>query len=296
MLYDRPYMRDPAGPRMHRVLTWLMIAIGAVFVLQHTAIAIFDSLTAQPAQRFIADYLAVTKDGLNHGRIWTLITYGFFHFDVLHILLNLLALFLFSRIVLPIMGPQRLLGFFFGSMIVGGVVWYLVYVVTGIQGQLEGVSAVCLGLFAVFATLFPEQPMSFLLIPITVKPKHAAWAIAGVSLFCMAVFEIPGRSYVAHSAHLGGMLAGWLYGRYVHHRTADFALRPSIELPAWMRRRKRAAAVKAPEFTVNVPPQPTDIKAEVDRILDKINSQGFGSLTADERRLLDEARDTLNKR
>jgi hypothetical protein len=39
-----------------------------------------------------------------------------------------------------------------------------------------------------------------------------------------------------------------------------------------------------------------DLRAEVDRILDKINSQGFGALTADEKRLLDEAKDLLSRR
>ena len=91
-----------------------------------------------------------------------------------------------------------------------------------------------------FATLFPEQRIGFLLIPVTFKTKHVAWAIAGLSLVLMVASELRvrggGAVGYAHSAHLGGMLAGWLYGRFIHHRIDGFSLRPAIELPAWMRR------------------------------------------------------------
>lgn len=290
MLYDRSYMRGSAGHREQSVLTWLIVAIVAAFAVQQIVSIKASGLA------FVRTYFAATRDGLGSGYIWTLFTYGFLHGDILHILLNLLALYLFGRIVLPLMGAKRFVAFFFGSMAVGALTWYAVATAANLHSTVLGVSAVCTGLFAVFATLFPEQPISFLLIPITVKPKHAAWAMAGVSLFCMLVFEIPNRNAVAHSAHLGGMLAGWLYGRYIHHRTGAFAVGPAIELPAWMRRRKRGSAASAPSYTVNVTPSPLDLKAEVDRILDKINSHGFGSLTEEERRVLDEARDVLNKR
>jgi hypothetical protein len=67
-----------------------------------------------------------------------------------------------------------------------------------------------------------------------------------------------------------------------------------ISLPRWFRRWKKAAT-PAPRFKVNLSNR-DDLRAEVDRILDKINSQGFGALTAEEKRLLDEARDLLSRR
>jgi len=51
----------------------------------------------------------------------------------------------------------------------------------------------------------------------------------------------------------------------------------------------------APSFKVNIGTR-ENLRAEVDRILDKINSKGFGALTAEEKRLLDEARDLLSRR
>jgi hypothetical protein len=59
---------------------------------------------------------------------------------------------------------------------------------------------------------------------------------------------------------------------------------------------KKAAKPAAPAaYQVNVS-SPGDLRAEVDRILDKINSQGFGSLSADEKRMLDDAKDLLSRR
>ena len=109
---------------------------------------------------------------------------------------------------------------------------------------------------------------------------------------------------VAHSAHLGGFAAGWLFFRFVHQREWKEPDRAAtIELPAWMRRAKKAPAPVG-AYKVNLSSQTVepsrmgkaDLKVEVDRILDKINSQGFGALTDDEKRCLDQAKDLLNRR
>jgi hypothetical protein len=62
-----------------------------------------------------------------------------------------------------------------------------------------------------------------------------------------------------------------------------------------MKHRPALGAVAQPAIRVNVGSR-ADLKAAVDRILDKINSKGFGALTPEEKRLLDEAKDLLSKR
>ena len=78
-------------------------------------------------------------------------------------------------------------------------------------------------LLMLFACLHPNRPMPFLFffMPVTVKPKHLAWAMAGLSAIGLAVSEIPGDRFklgIAHSAHLGGMAAALLYYYFVHLR------------------------------------------------------------------------------
>jgi hypothetical protein len=60
-------------------------------------------------------------------------------------------------------------------------------------------------------------------------------------------------------------------------------------------RRKSQSARQTLAQKVNLSPR-ADLRAEVDRILDKINSQGFGALTEEEKRRLDEAKDLLSRR
>jgi hypothetical protein len=160
---------------------------------------------------------------------------------------------------------------------------------------LLGASAAVFGLLTVFLLTLPDRPVTFLLffvIPATLRPRHLAFGLLGVSVFLLLFWEIPGGKSIAHSSHLGGMLAGWLYVRYLHDRTGELgSLKPGIEMPAWLKKKKTPVAS---DYQVNVK-HPADLRTEVDRILDKINSQGFGSLTDDERRMLDEARESLNK-
>jgi hypothetical protein len=184
-------------------------------------------------------------------------------------------------------------------VILGGALWAAVNWRFG--GTLIGASAGVMGLFIIFACFYPDQEMTFLLffvIPITIKPKYLAFLSLGVELFGCLAYEIPGNSSpfgFAHSAHLGGMAAGWLYFRYVHDSSWRFpSRRGSIELPRWMKRTPKSTA-PAPAYHVNIGTRET-LRAEVDRILDKINSQGFGALTVEEKRVLDEARDLLSRR
>ena len=126
--------------------------------------------------------------------------------------------------------------------------------------------------------------------------------MAGVSAIGLAVSEIPNDRFnldIAHSAHLGGMLAALLYFRCVHlreWRTPDG--RTDIELPRWLSKTPKVATAEAPaKYTVNISaPTRESLKAEVDRILDKINSDGFAALTAEEKRLLDDARNQISRR
>jgi hypothetical protein len=90
------------------------------------------------------------------------------------------------------------------------------------------------------------------------------------------------------------MLAGWIYFRYIH--SSDWPTSgesTGIELPKWFRMAKKSSA-HAPVYQVNLSNRET-LRAEIDRILDKINSDGFASLTPEEKRLLDNAKDQLSR-
>ncbi|MEI7551554.1 MAG: rhomboid family intramembrane serine protease [Verrucomicrobiota bacterium] len=293
MSSDRTYLRDPYPREQASVLAWLVAAIIAGFVLQIAASRVF----ASPG--LMEHLLGLTGSGLRHGWGWTLLTYGFLHDpgNLLHILSNLLGLYFIGRVLEPMLGRGRFLGLYAAAVIAGGAVWAAVNWQLG--GTLVGASAGVFGLFVVFACFHPHQPVTFLLffvVPVTLKPKHVAIAAVLIDLTGCLFYEVLGAVSpfgFAHSAHLGGMAAGWLYFRYGHELNWRLpSRRAGIELPRWAKKAAQAAA--AAPFQVNLG-RKEELRVEVDRILDKINSQGFGALTAEEKRRLDEAKDLLSR-
>lgn len=299
MLSDRSYMRSDYEQPKTSVLVWLIVVIVAAFILQMVFLRWFGA-----GQGFMSAF-AVTIEGLKSGKVWTLFTYSFLHStdNLLHIVGNLLGLYFIGRVLLPVMGDKRFLYFFGAAVVAGGLVWTATHWMNSssqpYREYLVGASAGVTGLFIIFASLYPNQQITFLLffiIPVSLKPKHMAYGLIGLDLLGFLFYEVMGAVSpfgFAHSAHLGGMLTGWLYYRYVHSGKFSFpGTETSFELPTWAK--KKSASV-SPKYKVNVGNQ-TDLKAEVDRILDKINSKGFGSLTAAEKKVLDDARDNLSRR
>ncbi|ACB76772.1 Rhomboid family protein [Opitutus terrae PB90-1] len=297
MLSDRPYMRDDYPRNRTTVLTWLISAIVAMFVLQHLLWRLFN------ADTLLDQLLGLSVANLKAGRIWTLVTYSFLHSkaNFLHIIANLLGLYFVGRVLLPVLGSRRFLGLYAAAVGLGGALWLGTHWSAG-TGTLIGASAGVLGLFMLFACLNPNQPMTFLLffiVPVTLRPKYVAAGLLAFELLGFGFYEVMGAvspfgAPLAHSAHLGGMLAGWVFFRTFHASRGWFRpSRPDVELPRWMQKTPKAAP--PPVYQVDVTKR-EDLRAEVDRILDKINSHGFGALTEEEKRLLDEARDLLSRR
>lgn len=297
MLSDRPYMRDSGSRGRTSVLVWILCATVAMFILQNVATKVLGM------GDLLERTFGLSIAGLRAGHVWTLVTFGFLHSQgfLLQILFIGVTIYFLGRELLPVTGSRRFFGLYLGCLLVGGLFWTAVNWRTGgfLPNGLLGAAPAVTGLLALFALLYPNREITIFLlfIPVTMKPKYIALAVLGLDLFCCVFYEVfgaPSPLAFAPSAHLGGMAAGWLYYRYVHEREWSFHRRPSVELPQWMKRRPPGAATP-PQYNVNLGNR-EHLRAEVDRILDKINSQGFGALTAEEKRLLDEARDLLSRR
>jgi len=295
MLQDRPYMRDSYERRSTSVVTWLLCSVAAVFVLQN--------VFSRWLHIGLEWSFGLSPVGLKGGHIWTLLTYGFLHdtSNLLQVIAYLLVIFFFGREVLPVLGTRRFMAFYAAALLAGGAFWLAVH--WRHPEILLGASAAVSALVILYACFYPNREITLLLffvMPVTLKPKYLAYAMIAFDLFGFAFYELYGAASpfgAAHSAHLGGMAVGWIYYRYVHD--SDWSLaseRADIELPRWMRRKNGAKPAKAaPTYSVDISDR-SHLRAEVDRILDKINSHGFGSLSADEKRVLDEARDLISRR
>jgi membrane associated rhomboid family serine protease len=257
-----------------------------------------------PTNPFFYNYFALSVDGLRHGFVWQLLTYQFMHAGLLHILLNSWAIFVFGRAIEEALGGRKFLTLFLTSGVVGGLFQVLVALLwpQHFGGAVVGASAGAFGLVAAFGVLFPERELTLLLffiIPVRLSAKmllmlSAVLAVTGV-VFSESIFG----GNIANAAHLGGMLAGVIFVRwfvrnhwgepdYSSSRTGagDFIARWAGKSPLW-----RSSANEPDEE------QSTDefVKSEVDPILDKISRHGIQSLTARERKILEQARNRMAK-
>ena len=306
MLYDRPYMQQPQGSaaKNRSIVTTLLVTTVAIFVLQNLLNVLMPTYGGR--NFFLSNWFALNGQQFKELKVWTVLSYGFLHStqSLFHIIGNMLGLFFIGRILEPVLGTRRFLTLYLGGALIGGLI-FLLFHYNGVSTVI-GASGAVLALVTFFCLLHPERPITLLLffiIPITMKPKWIFWGSLGLSVFGVFFDELPAvrdpeahQMVVAHSAHLGGILAGILFFRFAYNGTTDLfrrrSAKPAIEAPEWFKRKHTIE----PKITYKVNRSNRDeLQIEVDRILDKINSAGFGSLTGDEKNTLDHAKDILSK-
>lgn len=294
MLSDRSYMRSDYPRRATSALVWLIAGTVGAFIIQ----LVLGSPWFASGEG-VLNQLALTTRNLQTGHLWTLATHALLHQtdQPFHILVTVLGLIFIGRELEPMLGSKRFIAVYAAAVVTGALTWSAVHWLHG--GLHIGASAGILGLFVVLACLYPKQEINFLvmfLIPVTLRPLYFVYGLLALDLAGLFFYESGGAVApfdYSPSAHLGGMLAGWIYFRYFHANNGwDRA--SSLEMPAWLRRLKMPRPA-APSFKPNPGSSATDFRAHVDLILDKINSQGFGALTEEEKRILDEAKDLLSR-
>ncbi len=303
MLSDRPYLRDDYPREKTSALIWLLSAVVAGFALQ---IILGADWFRGADERLVATF-GLTPAALQQGRLWTLLTYSFLHSTgfIFHVIANGFALFFLGRELAPMLGTKRFLGLFAAATLIGGLAWAGVHWNSS-SAPLIGATAGVMALLAVFACFFPNERISFLLFfvfPVTVKPKHVLWGVATLEGLGLTLCEIPAvplplNLSLACSAHLGGLAVGLVYCRFVHHarwfNPEDRA--PAMPVRQTVLAHSAVQSAVAEEFTPPTPPRSReDVRAEVDRILDKINSDGLAALSAEEKRVLAVAKTFLSR-
>jgi membrane associated rhomboid family serine protease len=191
----------------------------------------------------VIKYLPVYYFNSPNFRLWEVITYMFMHGGFAHIFFNMFALFSFGPIVEYSMGPKKFLSFYFicgiGAIILQMLVQALeVHAITGgitiqhpgldssylaygakAQSLYElyntpvvGASGAIFGLLIAFGMLFPNMELMILFIPVPIKAKYIIPVYVVLELF-LGVKQFSGDS-VAHFAHLGGAILGYIMVKY----------------------------------------------------------------------------------
>ena len=266
-------------------------------------------------------------------RIWQFFTYMFMHGGFTHILMNMFMLWMFGMVVENVWGPRKFLFYYIvcgvGAGLCQELAQYGTYLVEGLA-QYEsvkigttvlpmnvylnmmntvGASGAIYGVLLAFGMLFPEERMFIIPIPIPIKAK---WIVMGSIV--VELFSAIGTSNdgVAHLAHLGGMLFGFILIRYwkkhPYSGYGDFGMNRGHQFfdhmkntweqrggrdsrnasngnsGSWTNASQSNNANNRSDWDYNA--QKKQQQEEVDRILDKIRKSGYDSLTKDEKQKL----------
>ena len=211
--------------------------------------------------------------------IWQPFTYLFLHGNFWHLLFNLFALWMFGMPVEAQWGEREFLKYYFLCGIGAAVAHMALAPHSSVP--VIGASGSVYGLLVAFAMLYPDA-IVYLYFLIPIKAAHMAILFGAIEFFSGATGATPG---IARFAHLGGMITGYLYIRWwwvawIKIKSLWRGAFSSEDEPAPSPRPVARRAVKPKA------PAPDAEMAEVDRILDKILSDGLEALTDEERGIM----------
>ena len=253
-------------------MRWIKRLMG-VFIVAFVGIKL---ITVWFGTRFFINLLSLSPTNFIDGHIWCFVTYAFLHEDFWHILCNLWLFYVLCKFLLiHELTLKQLLILFFAGAITGGVFWALLNLQHPYY-TLLGASAGVATLFTYFCLLYPEKTISlflFFVFPIQIKTLWCFFLFLGYDLINCLLYETQGMTHIAHSAHLGGILVGFLAFRYTKYRES----RPA-------KVRKATAQYRVHIETENV------IEDVPFGILKKLQDEGLDSLSTEERKWLERYR------
>ncbi len=224
-------------------------------------------------------------------RPWTYITYQFMHAGLFHILFNMIVLYWSGRIFQEYLGNHRLLSLYILGGISGGLLFLVAYLVFPyLQAMrpelgLVGASASVLAVLVAIGTYLPNYTVHLIFFG-GVRLKYIILAVIAIDLISLS-----GANAGGHFAHLGGALFGFVFTHQLKNGR-DLSAAPSRLIAAITDRLQGLFSRSGRSFTVHRTKPATNgtsaepNQEEIDRILDKIASSGYKSLTEAEKEIL----------
>jgi membrane associated rhomboid family serine protease len=284
------------GDILYRLI-FINVAIFVIIGLLFVMLRLFTPGMSLPELRMVFDekvlkYLMVPSlPGALLQRPWTIITYMFTHFNLWHILFNMLVLYWFGRIFMQYLNARQLLS----TYILGGIAGAAFYMLflnlfPGLQGYLGGTmlgaSAAIMAIVIAISFYVPDYTIYMLFLG-QVRLKYVA-----IGFIIIDILMIASDNAGGNIAHLGGALYGFWFismlkkGRdignwlnvLIDKFLSLFKTRPKLNVSY----RSRTKPVPDEAYNRNKMSQ----QREIDRILDKIAKGGYESLTKAEKETL----------
>ena len=254
-------------------------------------------------------------------QVWQLLTYMFLHSGFTHILFNMFALWMFGVVIENVWGPKKFLFYYISCGVGAGIMqeiaqFFSFYFTISAQdptvgfGELFaighqlstqlngwttiGASGAVYAILLAFGRTFPNERIFIFPLPIPIKAKWFVMFYVAIDLF--SAMSSSGDN-VAHMAHLGGMLFGYLMIRYWNnHPTAGYGrsngrqffdrLKENFEKRSQPKMKVHKGGTNDREDDWEFNARKKQNQEEIDRILDKIRRSGYDSLTKEEKQKL----------
>jgi membrane associated rhomboid family serine protease len=189
---------------MPPVTTALIVANVAVYLLQ--------GLVPQLVVPFALWPLATSSMNIGASFApWQLVTYAFLHGGLLHLAFNMFALYMFGSAIEQVFGTRRYLLFYFVSVVSAAITQLIVAMLAGGIYPTIGASGGVFGLLLAYGMYFPRNRVMLLFPPIPMPARVFVVVYAAIELLLGVSGSQQG---VAHFAHLGGMIGGYLLLRF----------------------------------------------------------------------------------
>lgn len=265
--------------------------IEQIIVINVLVFILSTAFTAFIGNSWLIQYLELPRDVYDLlYQPWSILTYGFVHYDFFHLLFNMLVLHYVSRIMFNLFHKRLILNIYLLGIIFGATSYVLIYNLFDDSylksvGVLVGASAGVRALLIFLCTYLPNNEVRVL--SFNVKLLYLALLMIGFD-----ILGLMGPNQGGNIAHLGGALLGYLYavqfkkgkdlGAGFDHIVSGLmgVFKGKSPLKTVHRRSAKASVTKSAEFSE------FNKQKQVDLILDKISKSGYDSLTKEEKEFL----------
>lgn len=271
------------------------ISANKALILANAVVFVIQLMTTKPGANPLRGFGAFTTEAMVRGlEFWRVLTFQFLHADIMHILMNMIGLWVFGQFVEAYLGRARYLALYLTSGIAGAMFYMLLNAIAqvappglplliynSVTTPLVGASAGVFGVVMAAAYVAPNQQLQLIFPPVPVRVKTLAYVYLGLALFNLF---FGGSNQGGDAAHVGGAIAGFVLIRNSHLLRDFFDVFSDSRKPK--RDAKRAKVQDAARAARD---------AEIDRVLAKVRNEGLSSLSSREKRVLQDATESQRK-
>ncbi len=213
-------------------------------------------------------------------RPWTIVTYMLLHCDIIHLIFNMLCLYWFGRLFTELLDEKLISRVFITGGVGGAILCLLSSSVLAYGSILMGSSAAVLALLTCVSVYSPDYRVNIVFIG-AIRLKYYALIFILIDIISIASWSNAG----GHIAHIGGAIIGIIYG--LKWRNSGVPVVKNDILTRLFRPRKTIEVVHRRTMSdMDYNATKAERGRDVDRILEKIKTSGYDSLTSEEQRIL----------